>query len=114
MKRIVFIIFLFIFCLSFNTPLMSAENDSSGALPKEETLQQETEPNTYRQYQKAKEELWKDYVKLRDELINGDLSRKLQITYEEFMQRKEALRNMYIEGRKKLLDKYFSNKEKQN
>ena len=75
---------------------------------------QEEKSDLYYEYQRAQEELWKDYQKLRDELINGYTSRKLRIKYEEFKMRQQALIDKYLEGKSKLLGKYFNDKEIQN
>ncbi len=116
MKRLLFINFLCIFLLFplSNTALISAEKDHSNTNSKSEELKKEERPDIYTEYQKAQDGLWNDYQKLRDELINGYISGKLQITYEEFKSREEALRETYINGRSKLLNKYFNEKKKQN
>ncbi len=116
MKRFVFINFFCIFFLSLlsNTALTSAEKDHSDTNSKSEKLKKEAKPDIYTEYQQAQDGLWKDYLKLTDELINGYISGKLQTTYEVFKSRKEALRETYIKGRSELLNKYLNDNEKQS
>jgi hypothetical protein len=92
--------------------LVSAEQKEYSNTParKEETQSQERKPDIYSEYKNAQESLWKDYQKLREELVNGYLTGKLKIKYEEFKQRQQALIEKYIEGKNKLLQKYFDKK----
>jgi hypothetical protein len=92
--------------------LVSAEQKEYSNTParKEEMQSQEQESDIYREYKNARESLWKDYQKLREELVNGYLARKLKIKYEEFKLRQQVLIEKYIEGKNKLPQKYFTDK----
>lgn len=91
---------------------VSAEQKEYSNTParKEETQSQDRKPDIYSEYKNAQESLWKDYQKLREELVNGYLAGKLRIKYEEFKRRQQALIEKYIEGKNKLLQKYFDEK----
>jgi hypothetical protein len=92
--------------------LISAEQKEYPNTPatKEEAQNQEQESDIYSEYKNVQESLWKDYQKLREELVNGYLTGKLKIKYEEFKMRQQALIEKYIEGKNKLLQKYFDEK----
>jgi hypothetical protein len=62
----------------------------------------------YIEYKKIQEELFKEYQKVRDEFINGYLTRKVQISYEELKLVKKSIRDKYMEKRRKVLEKYLN------
>ncbi len=92
---------------------MSSEKDYSDTYLKGNIMNKDRKPEIYAEYTKIQEELRKDYQKIRDEFIKGYLTKKLQMTYEEFKQIEKSLRDKYIEGRRELLEKFF-NKMKKN
>ena len=103
---------LIFFILLLPSLLVSAEQGEDPNTPArdEETHNQEHKPDIYSEYKNAQESLWKDYQRLREELVNGYLTGKLRIRYEEFKLRQQALIEKYIEGKNKLLQKYFDEK----
>ena len=109
MNQSAFIVFLVMFSLSlFNTRFsISTEKNHSDVFLKEELMNKDGNLDIFAEYQKAREALWKDYQKIRDEFIKGYLAKKLEITYEEFKGIEKSLRDKYIERRRKLLEKYF-------
>ncbi len=113
MKRILTLIFLFIFLFPplANIRLISAERDPGNCLSPE-TSDKRAESDILAEYQGAKQELSKDYSKLRDWLVNGYLSEMLKIKYEDLKLDKRALIHRYVEGKNKLLSKYSGDKAK--
>ena len=113
MAKFVSIFYTLIFLtLLLPSLLVSAEQKEYSNTParKDETQSQEQKHDIYGEYKNAQESLWKDYQRLREELVNGYLTDKLRIKYEEFKQRQQALIEKYIEGKNKLLQKYLDEK----
>lgn len=93
------------------TNLTLANGNRSDNPPNAETQKGEDRQDLFSEYKKAQGELWRDYQKLRDELINGYLSGRLLMTYEEFRAKQQALIDRYMEGKARLLNKYFNDKK---
>ncbi|MGH7888966.1 MAG: hypothetical protein ACRENF_00265 [Thermodesulfobacteriota bacterium] len=112
MKRLLVLILMLVFFFSpfTNIPLIPAEHNP-GNYSNSETSEKRAEPNPFAEYQRVQEELWRDYSKLRDWLVNGYLSEMLKIKYEELKLGKRALVHEYLEGKNKLLGKYLDEKK---
>jgi len=115
MKRLVFILYILI--ASISLPCIAptfAEGVNSENQPKSGISKQDARYDLSSEYERYHKELWKDYQKLRDELINGYLSEKLRMKYEELKLRQQELIDKYLEEKTRLLGKYFKDKEKEN
>ena len=113
MKQISSLIFMLVFFFSTfsSIPIISAGHNP-GNRSDPEISEKRAEPSIFAEYQRVKHELWKDYSKLRDWLVNGYLSEMLKIKYKDLKLGKRALIHRYVEGKNKLLSKYFSDKTK--
>lgn len=114
MSREIFIVFMFIFLSSFfNASLiMSDERDYFDIPSKLDEPKKETKPDIYTEYQRAQEKLWKDYLEIRNKLINEYISGKSEMSYKEFKSKEQSLRDIYLRGRSELLRKYLRNSER--
>lgn len=114
MSRVIFIVFMSIsFSSFFNAPLiMSDERDYFDISPRLDELGKETKPDIYTEYQKAQDRLWRDYLEIRNKLINEYISGKSEMSYEEFKSKEQSLRDIYLRGRSELLRKYLRNSER--
>lgn len=98
MKRLVFILYILI--ASISLPCIAptfAEGVNSENQPKSGISKQDARYDLSSEYERYHIELWKDYQKLRDELINGYLSEKLRMKYEELKLRQHELIDKYLE-----------------
>ncbi|MCI0454613.1 MAG: hypothetical protein L0Y68_06420 [Candidatus Dadabacteria bacterium] len=93
---------------------MSSEKDFSDAHMKEEMINKYRKTEIYVEYKRILEELRKEYEKIRDEVINGYLLRKLQMCYKELKLIEKSLRDKYREGGRELLDKRVKDKGRPN